>query len=594
MNNIIHDKNKLDLNFLKKYLDKNFNILETKNLLYIFDNKIFNDIQQCYESKEFYLKNLLQYIKKLIDLFKLDLQLKDIKAKINATLQFQQFCEIDDKNLDNFVNIASNQWKIYKGIEFLFSEKINRENIEQVNIPLHYYNKFIQNFLIRYDGIQRAESQKKIQSMTDDEKKIYQTLSDIAKIYLSDIILAKKNQSLTLFGSSSLNFFNNDIEVNDIDLYSSNPILLFTFFGFMIKWMFNINLNIHINKLIYNYVTLDYKSKPIIDVFYMHSSIQKLIKMNDQNINILKPSIQLINFFRMMSEIRRIDKINNQLDETKKRMKTLIKMTELELHTRFNISDQKKLPRLELLSKHFVIIEPKKIFSSKITNQIRFNYIIVLVDVTYKQFIETMYNESIFYRTIRPIHNEIFASLNTKQDLTRDIINTNEYIGQIDNQNILIRETKIIPNNKKLIFPDKIKNIIDEKKHNILFMTSISTPIYTKIINNKEYICNISIEVFILNILMFYRLNVNNFLIKELYNEVLSYISTNRSIKTTFMGLLNNEDKIYYEISKFKATEQNMHTFLDVFDNISKRNSYYFSNIQSNKTYSKIDFIANF
>lgn len=86
----------------------------------------------------------------------------------------------------------------------------------------------------------------------------------------------------------------------------------------------------------------------------------------------------------------------------------------------------------------------------------------------------------------------------------------------------------------------------------------------------------------------------SKFLLKILYNEILSYINSNKSIKRTFKGLMDKDSGIYHEINKFKAIEQNMHTFLDVFDNIEKRNSYYFSNVQNNEKYSKTDFMLNF
>ncbi|ATI21138.1 polymerase catalytic subunit VP55 [Eastern grey kangaroopox virus] len=146
---------------------------------------------------------------------------------------------------------------------------------------------------------------------------------------LMEEYMRRHSGTCVCYGSYSLHLLNNNIEYGDIDLLQTNARLFLIDLAFLIRFVtgrFVILLKVPYLK---NYIVMqDENQHHVIDSFNISTgTMNRIPKIMVDNVYIIDPCVQLMNFLKMLSQIDRLEELQVRLSRLASRLGTLLEYT---------------------------------------------------------------------------------------------------------------------------------------------------------------------------------------------------------------------------------------------------------------------------
>lgn len=491
----------------KKYLNKmkyisyaiNNNLIKKfkTNFSTFLENLIFNsaeykkNIYKIYNLKK---KDIIDTINDKIDLF--------FKQQFNNKLTIQKIL-----SLINYQYITLKFFKIYI-FPLIKKDQIYSEILIKNHTTNIAVNQYIKKLIDQID-LQKLPTVKHIPPknysslITDKDKVIYDFLKEFSKfitiqtqIYiLNGENVHNKFDTLT-YGSFTCFNLNSSIDYNDIDMYHTNPLIFLTCLLLLFYFIINTDqISILKNPYILGYLSLKYKDEHFLDCIFLDKYTVKNIPFSIiNNIKFVHPIIQMLNNFRMMSNIRRLDNISNNKENTVKKFASLLSYgNEIYLNFDFkNIMQHSNVNYVVKQIDEYILIDLKKTFynDEKYKNLSNNNYLFeyILIPLLGVEDFLNFINKPNFL-----ISKQYFSLFN---EIIVEVYNKKNYLPSKDMQNKLIIQESDIKKyqnrfNKNLKQIDHILN-----KNNIIIISNFTTDLYLiNNINEQEIVTEIKLSL---------------------------------------------------------------------------------------------------
>lgn len=592
--------NSLQQSVLKTYFKENFDFVKSttiiKDLIYpnvfkkimfinrhiYFLDKIKNKIKWVYKKLIFPFtneetKNIIVYDtekcnESINEYFSIQFKVK----KINEIVPLIIYQYIFLKHVQDYLFVLSDKENYYIHIEIYSNDKT--PNIDK-NIT-HFINNFINSYNIIYKPLNLPPVQNEL---SENDKIIINFLQKIIQNIIKKTQKLGKNSKLDFeiitYGSYTSYILNKNVKYNDIDIYHSNPLKFLIIIMMAVKFILNIDIDIFKIPYILGHLSLRYKNVHFTDCIYMDSfTINNIPTTLIDNILFVDPLVQMLNNFRMMSEIRRMSSISADKSNTCLKYTTLLNYAKEKYGINFGMLNKFIDFEIKIVNEEFLLINLKKIFVQKegydkIKHLINFDYLIISLCKP-KYFLQLLNREDlIISKQYFALFNEIVVEfLNKDKQIlhkTGNKLNENIHENQIN-----IHESQININQKEpsehVEFPKSLERII--QKNNVLLMTNISTDIYIKnyvtkeMVISKTQISNISKETILSSFVLYTTIKQKTIpdLIKFYTEILLSFIKfNNKESEFKLLARLekcNNDAEFnnIYKQKKIKLTGQHL------------------------------------
>ncbi|AKS26419.1 putative poly(A) polymerase large subunit [Diachasmimorpha longicaudata entomopoxvirus] len=172
---------------------------------------------------------------------------------------------------------------------------------------------FVTKFFSKYNISLRKRPHPHAEQLSELDQVIFRLLKGISEELL---IQTQKStlhaESIIFYGSYTSFVLNDQITYNDLDVYHINPMLLLKNLAIIFKLILDIDVDILMIPFILGHASLGYKNKHFLDVIYIDpTTMHKIPIKNIRGFEFVSPIIQMLNNFRMMSELRRVENISN-------------------------------------------------------------------------------------------------------------------------------------------------------------------------------------------------------------------------------------------------------------------------------------------
>lgn len=562
-------KDLLHPNVLKKiiYINRHFYFLEKiKNKIKWVYKKLISPFTNE-DTKDIIIYDNELCNKTLDDYFSMQTKIKKVKEIISLIIYQYIFL----KHVQNYLFVLSDKENYYIHIEIYSNDKTPKidKNI----------TKYINNFINSYNIIYKPLNPPPIhEELSENDKIIIDFLQKIIQNIIKKTQKLVRNNKLDFeiitYGSYTSYILNKDVKYNDIDIYHSNPLKFLIIIMMAIKFILNIDIDIFKIPYILGHLSLRYKNVHFTDCIYMDSfTINNIPTTLIDNILFVDPLIQMLNNFRMMSEIRRMSSISSDKANTCLKYTTLLNYAKEKYGIDFQTLDKSIDFDIKIINEEFLLINLKKIFIQKdgydkIKHLINFDYLIVSLCKP-KYFLQLLNREDlIISKQYFALFNEIVVEFlnKDKQILHKTGNKLNEHAA------FNIHESQININPKEFSehveFPKSLEKII--QKNNVLLMTNISTDIYIKnyvtkeMVISKTQISNISKETILSSFVLYNTIKQKIPELIKFYTEILlSFIKfNNKESEFKLLARLekcNNEEfNNIYKQKKIKLLGQHL------------------------------------
>lgn len=503
------DKIKNKIKWVYKKLIFPFTNEDTKGII-IYDNELCN-------------KTLDEY-------FSFQTKIKKVKEIISLIIYQYIFL----KHVQNYLFVLSDKENYYIHIELYPNDRTPKIDKNITN----FINNFINSYNIIYKPLNPPPMH---EELSDNDKIIIEFLQKIIQNIIKKTQKLVRNNKLDFeiitYGSYTSYILNKNVKYNDIDIYHTNPLKFLIIIMMAIKFILNIDIDIFKIPYILGHLSLRYKNVHFTDCIYMDGyTINNIPTTLIDNILFVDPLVQMLNNFRMMSEIRRMSSISSDKANTCLKYTTLLNYTKEKYGIDFNILDKFIDFNIKIINEEFLLINLKKIFIQKdgydkIKHLINFDYLIVSLCKP-KYFLQLLNREDLI------ISKQYFALFN---EIVVEFLNKDKQIlhktgNKLSEHVYNIHESQLNVNHKEFSehveFPKSLEKII--QKNNVLLMTNISTDIYIKnyvtkeMVISKTQISNISKETILSSFVLYNTIKQNIPELIKFYTEILlSFIKFN-------------------------------------------------------------------
>lgn len=552
-NLVLNDK----INFLEKntprlgFILKKINDKDFRAMIYSKLKAVFNELINPFLTEETEYLNIGDIaIKQNLDsFFEIQKQyntISNVSAILNFHTTFLNYFGVYFTPLVSKENIYIHQ-EIYS-----ISSSLYTENPKILQFAEQYINKYDVEF------IRKHKQQVNITDQRDEQilellKNIFNNL--IKKLQKRTFSTKNKDYHILTYGSYTTFKINPEIKYNDIDMYHNNPLSLLVSFLIVIKLTLNIDVDIFRIPFVIGHISLRYKKEHFADCLYMDDkTITEVPSVSIKEIIFVHPILQILNFFRLMSELRRM----TVLSETQeKRTNTIKKMAALLQYCceAYSIDIENDLEPVDFnitsLQETFVInLEDvfKKIPGyDNIKEHLEFDYL-VIVRYAPPLFLKFLKDKNpIVRKQWFALFNEIVVEFHNKKPL--NIVNNKKKKDKKLNK-VLIRESNLVFEKKSKLEPSNdITHLIEN--NNLLLMSNFTTEFYMKVskekngLIKKNEMTNITKETCLSSFVLSQVLNCfeNEDLVKFYFTFLLSYIKNNniRDDKQKELILLANQ-----------------------------------------------------
>lgn len=487
--------------------------------------------------------------------------------EILSLLQYQIII-IKYFNIYIFPMVAKDNYYIHQEI---FSTKTSNYKIEP-NIT-----NFVKNIIDKYNIDHKKKKINNFKNFSEEDQIIYNMLKEIFQNIVKKVqrlmndMPEKQNFSMVTYGSYTSHIIDKNIHYNDIDIYHTNPLKFLT--SIMLIFHLNLNIDVTIFKIPYilGHLSLRYKEEHFSDCIYMDNYTIKNIPIRIiDNISFIDPIVQMVNNFRMMSEIRRMHDLGQNRMNVYKKFETLLQYINNSLNINFNLLQAFDY-HIEIIDTTFLVVNLKNVFKNipnydDIKDMITEKYLIVSLlrpdtflpllnrnDVVISKQYFALFNEIVVEFHNSNKRNVYITENKNKAKLKENI--QKQYI--IDETNIEKIESKII--NDKTQYPSKILKIINN--NNVVLMSHFSTDYYINVYKNdsgvvkKTEVSNITKESILSSYILYNLLKTDKMKLKKFYFELLlGFVSGNNKEKEFELLELgkNSNNKKITKIEKIK------------------------------------------
>lgn len=569
---VFKEKNENNYSVFRKYLgeenynlllstdNNNFMMLNNKKVEFIFKKitnsnykeKIYNEIFEIYKSvfskyitdKTKYLETNIVKIKKNLSIF-FELQknynkVMNILGIINFQSLFIEYFEIYFSSI-----ISDKKASIHQEI-YSLSSNIFQEEEEISNFVEKYLEKYDVEFIKRHE-VKKQVFAEKDSDIFDFLQKIFNEL--LKKIQKKNIRNQNNKYNILTYGSYTSHKINPEVTYNDIDVYSSNPLSFLVTFLVIVKIIFDIDIDIFKIPYVLGHVSLRYKGVHFADCLFIDEiTLKKIPIVRIKETMFVHPIIQVLNFFRLISEPRRMFALSEKKENTNKKLSALIQYTCEWL----DINIEKDLSFIELDIKTYdnsFVINLKKILKNiqgydNIKDEIEFDYLIISRYAP-KLFLEFLKNKNpIIRKQWFGLFNEIVVEFYNKKISKETNINKKKL------NKTIIRESKMLVS----ITEESNDKIIDNfiNNNNVILMSNFTTEFYMKVTKDKtgliksRDVTNITKETCLSSFLLSQILThfKNKELVKFYFLTLLSFIKhSDGEEKERELNILTNKTK---------------------------------------------------
>lgn len=366
------------------------------------------------------------------------------------------------------------------------------------------------------------------------------------------------------YGSYTSHKINPEVTYNDIDIYSSNPLGFLVTFLVMIKIIFDIDIDIFKIPYVLGHVSLRYKQIHFADCLFIDDiTLKKIPIVRIKETMFVHPVIQVLNFFRLISEPRRMFALSEKKENANKKLTALIQYS----CEYFDIDIKKDLSFIELDIKthdNSFLINLKKTLKNiqgydNIKDEIEFDYLIISRYAP-KLFLEFLKNKNpIIRKQWFGLFNEIVVEFYNKKMIKQNNVNKKKL------NKTIIRESKMLISPTEENHDNVIDNFI--KNNNVILMSNFTTEFFMKVKKDKtgliknHDVTNITKETCLSSFLLSQILThfKNKDLVKFYFLTLLSFIKHNDGEeKERELNIISNktkeEDVYIASLSKNKLT----------------------------------------
>lgn len=423
--------------------------------------------------------------------------------------------------------------------------------LKNVKDKIEKYIEEISKNFTNLDDFNRLKQENKKEFIFENtlESVIFYKLQKTLTKIISDLLYFDKN--IISYGSYTAHNLDKSIIYNDIDVYASNALdmcICLMISTYLLTGYYIDILNI---PYIPGYLVLKYKKNNLIDYIYMdnYTITNFLSQVIIDNKRFINPGYQMLNNFRMISEIKRLINITENKELTKKKYSILLSY--FLLHNKLpKINYNSNLIKYQIIDDNKILINLAE-FNNLYANKIKFKYLIVFIDEDDNLFDYIRINniEGRFSRSFKAFLNEIYF----EQEPT-NITNT----------------------------PTKQSNIFKlfNQTHNdyCLLFTAITTSIYYQNKNKDKKLHTISLQTILASFTEY--LYLQNYDDKDYYYSLLLEMLT-----------LEQEDILEYICVK-RMKKKGVHKLLSL-NNFEYKNIYFTFDTQS-KYISKENFLLQY
>lgn len=549
-----------------------FNILTNENnikkITYIVNALKLND-----KINKFKTVTFVYIYKKLLSPFishdlqnRLSYNKQEIENRFDAFFVKQETID----NVDRAVSLINYQYITLKYFDVYIKPLINKKNhyihsqlysepeINQTE-PDKNILSFVKTYVDQY-YVQKEESKYKhppLDEFSTENVLIYKFLEQMFQniIKITQRLNSQKTEhdfQLVTYGSYTSYVLNNNVKYNDIDIYHVNPLNFLT--TIMLLCYFILDLEIEIFRIPYiiGHLSLRYKGKHFSDCIYMDLyTLKSIPTITINECLFIDPLIQMINNFRMMSEIRRMDAVTKDRENTYLKYTTLLDFANKTLG--INYETLKPIDfNIKLINDTFLQINLNNMFRKypeykTFQNSKTFDYLIISL-MNPKNFLMLLNrNDVLISKQYFAFFNEIVAEFNNKHksenyaENKRHVRynNLNQHEESSSNFRVFnIQESDIglleLPTNNE--FTTDLKLTINN--NNVLLMTNFSTDIFIKILYNEQHclinkeVSNISKETILSSFVLYNLLKIQDkSLIKFYVTMLLSFLKFNQKFE---------------------------------------------------------------
>lgn len=449
---------------------------------------------------------------------------------------------------------------------FIHSELYLNENkkITTDNQIMDFISKYIESYNIIYKpkNVNKHHDINK-QELEEEDKRILIFLENITQNIIKKT--QKLNQTdfkLITYGSYTSYVLNPKIQYNDIDIYHSNPLKFLIILMMIIKFILDIDVDIFKIPYILGHLSLRFKNIHFLDCIYIDQyTMDKIPTCIIKNIAFVDPIVQMLNNFRMMSEIKRMHNICLNKKNTSLKYTTLLQYSKQHLDISFDFQKQVDV-NIIIINDDFLMLDLQEMFKQKkeyneIKHLLSFDYLVISLNKP-EYFLKLINrNDILISKQYFALFNEIaveFLNKDKKEPINKNNVRTMNLQNQIDNilnmDQLDIHESQI--EYKELATNEQFPEILEKlfMNNNVLLMTNISTDIYIKnylstekIITNVA-ITNISKETILSSFVLYNTIKSRSSKIVKFYVEfLLNFIKFNNKIPELELLSTNFETK---------------------------------------------------
>lgn len=483
----------------------------------------------------------------------------NLQYKYNTIVSISSILDFHAKFL-NFLDVyflpLIDREKLYIHQEiYSISSNIYTENDDVLNFAKNYIDNYNVEFIKKH---------KIKQPIIDENDQLILVLlqnvfNNIIKKLQKKVSNKDNKCTFLTYGSYTSFIINSDVVYNDIDIYMTNPLSLLVTFLVVIKIVLDIDVDIFKIPYVIGHVSLRYKNIHFTDCLYIDdNTISNVPKVVIKEISFVHPIIQVVNLFRMMSELRRMSSLSENLENrinTEKKLAALLQYS----CEKYQIDINKDLTDIDLnveIKNNAFIVKLTDIFKTikgygNVKDQVNeIDYLVVL-----------KYNPQLFLTYLKDknpiirkqwfaLFNEIVAEFHNKKSLS----SKNKKINKKKLNNIVINEECLIHDEfQEINDTSYLDNFINN--NNLLLMSNFTTDFYMKTTVNdyeiveKNDMSNITKETVLSSFVLTQILtnfNKENFeLVKFYFTLLLSFIKSNNknNEKVKELEMLGNPNK---------------------------------------------------
>lgn len=551
---VLNDK----INFLEKNNSKagfvlsKINDKEYKNFLCTKLNLVYEELIKPFITPElnFLRENVLNIKPNLDKFFNLQNEydtILNVSSILNFHTTFLNFFGV------YFVPLVDRESLYIHQEIYSISSNIYTENENILEFAKNYINKYDVEF-IRKHRITLPPIENNDTFILELLQNIFNNL--IKKLQKKKVSTNNKECRFLTYGSYTTYEINHEITYNDIDIYMSNPLSLLVTFLVVIKIILNIDVDIFKIPFVIGHVSLRYKGTHFTDCLYMDDkTISEVPTVVIKEITFVHPIIQVINLFRMMSELRRMSALSETVE---KRLNTEKKLAALLQYSceAYDIDINKDVTNIhveaESINKAFVF-NLANVFKNikgycNIKDQIDVDYLTTL-RYTPNLFLNYLKNKNpIIRKQWFALFNEIVVEFHNKKPIPTKIKkNDKKKLNKI----VIVEENLLFEKPEEDSDTSYLDNLI--KSNNVILMSNFTTDFYMKTTTDKSDIIkkyemtNITKETIISSFVISQILTNfhNDELVRFYFLFLLSFIKSNNDSndKVNELAILGNPKK---------------------------------------------------